>query len=441
LLLPFWVAAALMLSATAVGAWGLWNFQHDVVVWVMLLEALVYAAMAAALWRRERHMEPALERRALYLILGVAAVMRLSLLFAPPVSTDVYRYVWDGRVTAAHINPYRYRPADAQVAFLRDPAVFPNINRADTATTIYPPMAQVIFFAATRIACSVTVMKGVMVGFEIVIVAVLLTLLRRRGLPATRILFYAWHPLPLFEFSGSGHIDAAAIALMLAAALLAERRHRVLAGAVLGAAALVKFFPAVIAPALWERRDWRFLVAMLAAAAALYLPFLGVGWQVLGFLPGYVHEEGLASGGGFFLLGAIGSVTTLPRWAVPAYLLAGGGLLAAIAAAIIARRATALPLRAALLLLGVFTVWVSPHLAWYFTWVIPFLCFSRSWALIYLCGAAPLLYAIVWAPDLLVLQTTLYLPFLIILAIETYFGRGPSQETFNDRRFGPRHAG
>jgi len=39
---------------------------------------------------------------------------------APPyLSTDVYRYVWDGRVLGAGINPYRYIPTDPGLAQAR----------------------------------------------------------------------------------------------------------------------------------------------------------------------------------------------------------------------------------------------------------------------------------------------------------------------------------
>ena len=68
------------------------------------------------------------------------AAGRLS---APPyLSTDIYRYVWDGRVIAAGINPYRYIPADPHLEGLRDPEIFPQINRANYAPTIYPPAAR-----------------------------------------------------------------------------------------------------------------------------------------------------------------------------------------------------------------------------------------------------------------------------------------------------------
>jgi alpha-1,6-mannosyltransferase len=82
----------------------------------------------------------------IWLVLGIAAAMRLLTWTAPPIlSSDMYRYVWDGRVQLAGINPYRYVPAADQLAFLRDAAVYPNINRAEYAHTVYPPVAQAIF--------------------------------------------------------------------------------------------------------------------------------------------------------------------------------------------------------------------------------------------------------------------------------------------------------
>src|SRR5262249_54615595 len=72
--------------------------------------------------------------RALWVVLAVAAVARAIALFAPDtLSDDIYRYIWDGRVQAAGINPYRYVPADPALAFLRDNEIYPHINRADYA--------------------------------------------------------------------------------------------------------------------------------------------------------------------------------------------------------------------------------------------------------------------------------------------------------------------
>src|ERR1700677_75014 len=117
-------------------------------------------------------------------VLGVAIVLRALLLIPPPIlSTDIYRYVWDGRVQAADINPYRYIPADPALASLRDPVVYPQINRADYARTIYPPLAEAVFAAVGRISDSVTAMRLAILGFEAVGIICLLRLLPFAGLP------------------------------------------------------------------------------------------------------------------------------------------------------------------------------------------------------------------------------------------------------------------
>src|SRR5262249_44890407 len=59
-------------------------------------------------------------REGLAIVLGLALAMRLSIVFIEPIlSTDVYRYVWDGRVQAAGINLYRFVPTDPALSVAR----------------------------------------------------------------------------------------------------------------------------------------------------------------------------------------------------------------------------------------------------------------------------------------------------------------------------------
>jgi hypothetical protein len=227
-------------------------------------------------------------------VLGVAALMRLAVLLAPPyLSDDINRYVWDGRVEAAGNNPYRYVPSDPHLATLRDETIFSHINRSDYAPTIYPPVAEYIFFLGTRLSESVTAMKTTLLAFELVGMLLLLRLLDEWGLPRERILIYAWHPLTLWEFAGSGHVDAAVVTFVMLALWARRRQAAWLTGSALAAAALVKFFPAVLFPALYRRWDWKMPVAAAATVLLAYAPFIGAGSPVLGFLPGYLQEEGL----------------------------------------------------------------------------------------------------------------------------------------------------
>ncbi|HEV8714937.1 MAG TPA: hypothetical protein VGX03_19170 [Candidatus Binatia bacterium] len=88
---------------------------------------------------------------ALAVLFAFALLFRLPLLFTEPrLSTDLYRYLWDGRVQTAGINPYRYAPADEALRFLRDDAVYRRINRKEFPT-IYPAGAQLIFWSAAAL--------------------------------------------------------------------------------------------------------------------------------------------------------------------------------------------------------------------------------------------------------------------------------------------------
>ncbi|HEV2337106.1 MAG TPA: hypothetical protein VGS13_16485, partial [Stellaceae bacterium] len=183
-----------LIGLTAAGLYERRADEIGAFVALALGQGAVYLAALGVIWRA-----PA-SRRDLALIGAVAVAMRVIVLAAPPfLSSDVYRYVWDGRVLAAGINPYRYIPADPHLAPLRDETIFPRINRSTYAPTIYPPAAEAIFFAATRISASVTAMRMAMVAFEAIAALLLLRLLAAAGLPAARIIVYAWHPLPLWE--------------------------------------------------------------------------------------------------------------------------------------------------------------------------------------------------------------------------------------------------
>jgi hypothetical protein len=364
------------------------------VVLVELGAGLLYLAAAALVLRRT------LPTGALWIVLAAAFAMRALLLpIAPPLSSDLYRYVWDGRVQAAGINPYGFLPADKRLAFLRDHAVFPHINRAYTARTIYPPAAEAAFGVVAWIAPGVAGMKAMMLGCDLAAIAVLLVLLRLADRPPAQVLLYAWAPMPVWEFAANGHVDALAAALVALALLAGARARRGLAGALLAAATLVKFLPVAIAPAFWRRWDLRLAGVFAATIALLYAPYLGAGRRVLGFLPGYAAQEGLLSGRGVFLLDLLRLVMPLPGWAGPAYAAALAALLAALAlrygfgpplpAAAPAR--VLLLARQAAVLGAVALVGVSPHYAWYFGWLAPLVCLAPSPALLYLVAASVLL--------------------------------------------------
>ena len=332
------------------------------------------------------------------IILATAAGCRLICIFSPPfLSSDIFRYVWDGWVQASRINPYRYIPADPHLAFLRDLDIYPNINRRTYAHTIYPPGAQMLFLLITRIGGSVTVMKSAIVALESLTIWFLIKLLPALGLRREQVLIYAWHPLLLWEVASSGHVDGAALPLIVLALLLYVRRKPSATGLALAGATLIKLYPIALFPVLYRRsnwRNWKMPAVVLAVIAAGYACYASVGIHVLGFLPEYAKEEGLESGSRYFLLTLARHTLrreTLPTaafYATAAFILLGLALLAWLKSESGSLTAIGFCFALATALMLLF----SSHYPWYYLWLLPFVCLIPYVPMLYFVTACFYLY-------------------------------------------------
>jgi hypothetical protein len=400
----------------------------DDIAWVLRLVAIQAVSYVPVAWLSLRSSD---SRSLLLLGLVFAALFRLSIIFAPPyLSDDIYRYIWDGRVQAAGINPYRYIPADESLAQLRDEKIYPHINRRDYAHTMYPPVAEGAFLLLTRFSESVTWMKAAMVGFEAVTIWAIIQLLISFGFPRERVLIYAWHPLAVWEFAGSGHLDALAIAF-IALALLARRKQAgTLTGVLLACATCVKIFPAVLFPALYVRGKWKMPLAFVVTVLIAYLPYLSVGPRgVLGFLGGYASERGMVSGEQFFLL-TLARHYISPNLPISAYLVFAIVVLGGFSLWLMQFQRGHLQgdglqyLRNSLVIASLFMVLLAPHFSWYFAWLIPFLCFIPSVPVFYLTLASFLLY-LTWlgdSPDrVLMLKLLIFAPAFLLLLLVSWW--------------------
>ena len=378
------------------GRWGLYAL---LVLWLAL-------ATGAALLT-----DLALPRRAAVLVVAGSAVAlhALALTAGPQLSDDLYRYVWDARVAATGTDPYRHAPDDPALAGLRDPALLPSpqecarvrAERPDTAhtdpfplaprppgcslinragvRTIYPPTAQLAFRGAAVITAPV---ENVELRVQLPAAAVSLALtaglvlaLRATGRGPGGALLHAASPLAGVEAVMDGHVDvlAALLGLGLVAVLARERRGPVLpvaAGVLLAAATLVKLYPAALAVVVAARWGWRSARTWTAAAAAvvttalLYAPHVAdVGAEVLGYLPGYLRENGYDSGERYLLV-------PLPPSAAPVGVALGlGALVTWGALRPVPADLTVVAARAATVLGGAFLL-LTPGNAWYCTLLV-----------------------------------------------------------------------
>ncbi len=218
-----------------------------------------------------------LSRRGLLLALGVALAWRVALVAAPPFNDDINRYVWEGRIQHHGGNPFKWseRPTVERWAPLRD-EVWDGINHRHMPA-IYPPLFQLAARAVTAVHDSVVAMKAFLVLCEIATLGLLAWGLRRRRLPAERLLIMAWSPLALVEIAGAGHNDAFAIMWLVAGLLALDLDRPLLSALAMGAGSMAKLLPGFVAVAWLRRyRPWH-LLAGLAVVAVCVWPYREAG--------------------------------------------------------------------------------------------------------------------------------------------------------------------
>jgi len=306
------------------------------------------------------------------IILAGGLVFRALFVGQPPtLSHDAYRYAWDAQLIAHGVSPWTHVVTDPSLAALRDASIWPSVNWRD-AVTIYPPGAQLLFLAVHVVApLNIDAMKGAMTLCDVGVAGLGLLLLVQRRLDPRRIIVYWWNPIPVIEFTYNGHVDAAAALWTVAAVVVAGaswRGSRVTAGALLGLAAATKLYPLLFALVLLRRRDWGFLAGLCGVLAVVYLPFLPLGVLSGGFLGTYFSQRFVDEGLIFRLITTL-IVVTPAQLALQALSFLG---ICALALWLRVRRGLGAP--AAILLLSVGWIAVSPHIyPWYVGALLPFL--------------------------------------------------------------------
>lgn len=362
-----------------------------------IAQGIAWAASLSALFLARK-----LPKRVLLALLIAGGVLlgATGLSNRPINSTDSARYNWDGIVQKAGIDPYRLPPASDAYSEMRPgwlfhvrqygqkcpkytgPAEKPGdfsylctaINRP-LVPTIYPPVAEALFTlvrlpVSSDAAYTPTQLLGLaaMLGTG----ALLLIELRRRKASFAWAGLWLWSPFVVTEAVNASHIDGSATFFALAATMLAVRNHKVWGGITLGLAIATKFIPVLIAPPLIRRKPLAFIASAVAVVALAYLPHLLVaGEAVLGYLPGYLNEEGYSKGSRSAVLSAVlpGSFATL----------AAALVLLVVVLIVMKRAVVENPWAGQALILGTTLVLTSPRYGWYALVLIPFMAIAGRW--------------------------------------------------------------
>jgi alpha-1,6-mannosyltransferase len=246
--------------------------------------ALVFIGSSAAyLWMCRETLRTGLPDGMVWVTLGLGILIRLSFFSSDPVgSDDVYRYVWDGKVQAAGINPYRCAPNDSALADLHSSLLPGAVNHPDMKT-VYFPFSQWLFLLAYRIAGeSLWGLKAMLLAAEAATMAGILLLLSHLKLPRRLVLLYALCPLPILAFALDAHVDGFGLPLLIFGLLYHLRGRPAIGLLLLGLSMSVKPVALVVLPVLFFQARTgadRTRIALLPLAVAL-LPFLPYALEI-----------------------------------------------------------------------------------------------------------------------------------------------------------------
>ena len=401
----------------AVAISSLREITKNIPVFLLLFGAMfaVYVVAVAVIARGGAGERGVAGRRFVVYMVVIAAACRLvCVAAAPALSTDIYRYLWEGRVVAAGQNPFSLPPDAPGLEHLRDEN-YGGVSHKHMEA-IYPPFAQAVFFAGAFLHPTLPTFKLLFVLFDLAAMGVILLMLHARGRSLAWGVVYAWSPLVILEFSHSGHLDSVGICFLLAAIYLWEIAKKNRSVVALALSFLSKYLAVLLLPFFLFKRGEAKRILLFAAVALLgYLPFLDAGDNLFASLRTYGARWEFNS-----------AVFPLLRLVLGDAARVRGMLLLTLAAfAFYEGRRQKDFSRFAFLVVGCSLLLTPTLYPWYLCWIVPFLCFSPTPAWIYLTGMVAASYSVwmtypatgVWNPGagILILE---YAPFYALLVFE-----------------------
>ncbi len=188
--------------------------------------------------------------------------------WAPDLSDDYHRYLWEGYVQQQGYSPYQMAPSELELTVNHSSAG--KVNNPGL-TAIYPPLAQILFLISSIIYPSIW-------GWKILIC--LITALAYFRDPSSTLRLMAL-PIVLVEGFWNAHLDLIGILPLLFLSGSMDRGKHLRAGMLLGLSCAIKIVPIIWFPFIWQatpkNQRLKLTLGLLLTCLPPLLPYLNNG--------------------------------------------------------------------------------------------------------------------------------------------------------------------
>ncbi|MEM9545916.1 MAG: hypothetical protein AAGA77_08080 [Bacteroidota bacterium] len=253
-------------------------------------------------------------------ILIVGILVRVLLVFAfPNLSDDIYRFLWDGQLIGLGMNPFGYLPSDLIMHGAEGVSseLFEQMNSPEYYT-IYPPVAQLIFYASTIFSTDFytmsLVIKIIFLVAEIFTFLGIVKILEALGKDKSLSILYFLNPLILVEGMVNLHFEIIMIVFFIWALYFIFVKKYLAWGALLFTLSIAsKLLPLLFLPYFFFRLKGKqriqfFLLGTLFVLLAFSPIIFGLDFQNFGSSIDLYFQKFEFNGGIYYVLRYFGKL-------------------------------------------------------------------------------------------------------------------------------------
>lgn len=235
-----------------------WAFAYDLQRWDFIKLITLYAALCFLSYKII-----AIFKGNWTILVIISLIFRLVFLITTPnLSQDFYRFIWDGRLLLAGINPYLYTPTEfmntSTTTIENSHSLFSGMGTLSaTHHTNYPPINQLFFalasvFSGKGILGSIISIRLIIIMADLGVLYFGRKLLRYLKLPEYRIFWYVLNPFIIIELTGNLHFEGVMLFFVIASIYFLVLKKWFWAAVFLGISVSVKLLPLLFLPILWQ---------------------------------------------------------------------------------------------------------------------------------------------------------------------------------------------